>query len=76
MRDEHHAPIEFDRARRGYYYADSTFRIPLVQMSQGEILTLYLSERMMRQFRGTPFEEDSWADIGNLCRRIAEIPRP
>jgi predicted DNA-binding transcriptional regulator YafY len=27
-------------------------------MSQGEMLALYLSERMMRQFRGTPFEED------------------
>jgi predicted DNA-binding transcriptional regulator YafY len=58
MRDEHHAPIEFDRARRDYYYADPTFRLPLVQMSQGEMLALYLSERMMRQFSGTPFEED------------------
>jgi predicted DNA-binding transcriptional regulator YafY len=56
MRDEHHAPIAFDRARRGYYYADPTFRLPLVQMSQGEMLALYLSERMMRQFSGTSFE--------------------
>ena len=27
-------------------------------MSQGEMLALSLSERMMRQFSGTPFEED------------------
>ena len=27
-------------------------------MNQGEMLALYLSERMMRQFSGTPFEED------------------
>jgi predicted DNA-binding transcriptional regulator YafY len=26
MRVEHHASIVFDRARRGYYYADPTFR--------------------------------------------------
>ena len=30
MRDEHHAPIAFDRARQGYNYADPTFRLPLV----------------------------------------------
>jgi predicted DNA-binding transcriptional regulator YafY len=41
MRDEHHAPIEFDRVRRGYYYADPTFRLPLVQTGQGEMLALY-----------------------------------
>jgi predicted DNA-binding transcriptional regulator YafY len=58
MRDDPHAPIAFDRASRGYYYADPTFRLPLVQMSQGEMLALYLSERMMRQFSGTLFEED------------------
>ena len=27
-------------------------------MSQGELLALYFSERLMRQFRGTPFERD------------------
>ena len=41
MRDEHHAPIAFDRVRRGYYDADPTFRLPLVPMSQGEMLALY-----------------------------------
>jgi predicted DNA-binding transcriptional regulator YafY len=51
------SPIEFDGARRGYYYAGPTFRLPLAQMSQCEMLALYLSERMMQQFRGTPFEE-------------------
>jgi predicted DNA-binding transcriptional regulator YafY len=66
MRDDPHAPIAFDRARRGYYYADPTFRLPRVPISQGEMLALYLSERMIRQFSGTPFEEDSRQAIEKL----------
>jgi hypothetical protein len=27
-------------------------------LSQGELLALFLAERMMRQFRGTPFDPD------------------
>jgi predicted DNA-binding transcriptional regulator YafY len=54
MRDEHHAPIAFDRARRGYHYTEQTYRLPLLKMSRGTLLALYLSERLMRQFRGTP----------------------
>ena len=57
-RDEHHAPLAFDRVRRGYHYTEPTYRLPLLQMSQGELLAVYLSERLMRQFRGTPFEPD------------------
>jgi hypothetical protein len=34
-------------------------------MSQGELLALYLSERLMRQFRGTPFEPDLRQGIAN-----------
>jgi predicted DNA-binding transcriptional regulator YafY len=66
MRDEHHAPIAFDRVRRGYHYTEPTYRLPLLQMSQGELLALYLSERLMRQFRGTPFEPDLRQAIAKL----------
>ena len=35
-------------------------------MSQGELLALYLSERLMRQFRGTPSEPDLRQAIAKL----------
>ena len=66
MRDEHHAPIAFDRSQRGYHYTEPTYRLPLLQMSQGELLALYVSERLMRQFRGTPFEPDLRQAIAKL----------
>jgi predicted DNA-binding transcriptional regulator YafY len=72
MRDERHAPIEFDRAQRGYYYADPTFRLHLVHMNHCTMLALYLSERMMRQFSGTPFEEDLRQAIGKLSTMLPD----
>ena len=37
MRHEQHAPIGFDRQRKGYYYTEPTYRLPSVQMTQGEL---------------------------------------
>jgi predicted DNA-binding transcriptional regulator YafY len=58
MRDRLNAPIAFSKARRGYSYSESTYRLPFLQLSEGELISLYLAERMMHRFRGTPFQPD------------------
>jgi predicted DNA-binding transcriptional regulator YafY len=58
MRDQLQAPIKFNRAQRGYYYNEDTYRLPFLQLSEGELISLFLAVRMMQQFRGTPFEPD------------------
>ena len=72
MRDQQHAPVEYDRGRGSYGYAEPTYRLPFIQMTQGEMLALYLSERMMRQFRGTPFERDLRQAIAKLADRLLD----
>ncbi len=72
MRYEQNAPIAFDRARRGYYYTEPTYRLPLLQMTQGELLALYFSERLLRQFRGTPFEADLRQAIAKLGEMLPD----
>ena len=66
MRNQLNAPIGFDRTRGGYYYTDRTFRLSFPQLSQGELVALFLAERMLRQFRGTPFEPDLRQAIAKL----------
>ncbi len=72
LRDQLNAPIEFDGVRNGYYYTEPTFRLPFPQLTQGEMLALYLSERMMRQFRGTPFERDLRQAIAKLSELLPD----
>ncbi len=38
MRNTLHAPIAFDRVRRGYWYAEPTFRLPTFLLNQGDLI--------------------------------------
>jgi predicted DNA-binding transcriptional regulator YafY len=58
LRNQLRAPISFDHVQNGYYYTEPSFRLPYLQLSQGELVALYLVERLMRQLEGTPFESD------------------
>jgi len=66
MREQLGAPIEFDPAHNGFCYTNPTFRLPYFQISEGELVSLYLAERMVHQLRGTPFEADLRRAIGKL----------
>jgi predicted DNA-binding transcriptional regulator YafY len=66
LRDQLRAPIAFDPVRNGYYYEEPSFRLPYLQLTEGELVALYLAERLMRQLEGTPFETD-------LRRAIAKL---
>jgi predicted DNA-binding transcriptional regulator YafY len=72
MRYQLNAPIGFDRRQGGYCYTEPTFRMSLPQLSQGELLALFLAERMMRQFRGTPFEPDLKQAIEKLSPMLPD----
>jgi predicted DNA-binding transcriptional regulator YafY len=58
LRDQLQAPVEFDPVRNGYRYSEPTFRLPFLQMTEGELVAVLLAERLLRQYRGTPFEGD------------------
>lgn len=58
LRDELHAPIEYDRARGSYWLTEPTAPLPPIMLSEGELVALYFAEKVLRQYRGTPYEED------------------
>lgn len=53
MRDQMDAPIEFSREHNGWHYTELTFSIPAVQITEGELLSVLLAEKLARQYRGT-----------------------
>jgi predicted DNA-binding transcriptional regulator YafY len=58
LRDRLGAPIEFDPVHNGYYYREPVYRLPFLPATEGELVALMLAERLLRQYRGTPFERD------------------
>ena len=72
MRDQLRAPIEYDPRRNGYRYTDLTIRLAYFPVTEGELVALLLAERVLRQYRGTPFERDLRRAFGRLAEQLPD----
>jgi predicted DNA-binding transcriptional regulator YafY len=72
LRGQLHAPIEFDCVRNGYNYTEPTYQLSFPQLTQGEILSLDVSEQMMREFRGTLFEREMRQAIAEMSAVVLD----
>jgi predicted DNA-binding transcriptional regulator YafY len=54
LRDQCGAPIEYDKARKGFSYEDPTWMLPAVMLTEGDLLALLLGAHAMEQYAGTP----------------------
>lgn len=55
LRDRFHAPIALDARRNGYFYSDPNYRLPYFSISEGEYVALFLAERLLQEYQGTPY---------------------
>src|SRR5262245_31584839 len=58
LHDSWGAPLAFSHAQNGYYYRDPDYALPLLRLSKGELVTLFLAERLMQQYQDSPFARD------------------
>lgn len=56
LRDMYNAPIEYDSVKRGYFYAEKTFFLKSLFLSDSELFSVALFEKTLRQYRNTPIE--------------------
>ena len=57
LRDMRRAPIEYDRARGGYYYSEPDFYIKSLTLTEGELFSVALFDRLLEQYDNTPLAE-------------------
>ena len=69
LRDSMDAPIEFDRHKNGFYYKDSTWFLPSIVLSEGELMALLLASKALEQYQGTPVARE----IKNVFQKISEL---
>jgi predicted DNA-binding transcriptional regulator YafY len=50
-------PIEYDRVRFGFYYSEPITAFPNIEVSEGEITALFVAQKALAQYKGTPFEQ-------------------
>jgi predicted DNA-binding transcriptional regulator YafY len=72
VRDQMRAPIEFDRREGTWILKDRDFQLPELALSSGELMALCFAEKVLEQYRGTPFERDLESAFRKLQDRFPE----
>ncbi|MEO7167463.1 MAG: WYL domain-containing transcriptional regulator [Spartobacteria bacterium] len=56
MRYQLGLPIEYDQLHFGFVYTEPVTSFPSIQVSEGEIVALFIAQKALQQYHGTPFE--------------------
>lgn len=54
LRDELEAPIQYSAKRRGFFYTERTWRLPAIQLSEGDLFSIAIAEKVLQQYENTP----------------------
>jgi predicted DNA-binding transcriptional regulator YafY len=57
MRYQMSVPIEFDFARGGYYFSRSITDLPLFQLTEAELVSVFVAQKALEAYKGTAFEQ-------------------
>jgi predicted DNA-binding transcriptional regulator YafY len=72
LRDSWRAPLAFCRRHNGYYYTEPDYAFPLVRLTEGELVALFLAERLLQEYRGTPYAADLAAAFAKLTAALPD----
>jgi predicted DNA-binding transcriptional regulator YafY len=69
FRDRLQAPFEYEPSKKGYYYTDPTFQLPIIRISEDELLALLISRKLI-----TEASAGSLADeLGSVSQRLSSL---
>ena len=68
MRYQLGLPIEYDQLHFGFYYTEPVASFPNVEISEGELIALYIGQKALAQYKGTSFE----APLSTAFRKITD----
>ena len=57
MRDRLNLPIEYDQLHLGFTYTEPVTSFPSIEVSEREIVALFVAQKAVAQYKGTPFEK-------------------
>lgn len=57
MQEFMNLPIAYDPLRYGYYFTEEVGSFPLLKLAEGELFAIFVAEKALEQYVGTPFEQ-------------------
>jgi predicted DNA-binding transcriptional regulator YafY len=56
VRNSWHLPLAYDEKRYGFYFTEPIGKFPMVPISEQELVSVFVAQKALHQYRGTPFE--------------------
>ncbi|MDX6767674.1 MAG: WYL domain-containing protein [Candidatus Methylacidiphilales bacterium] len=72
MRDQLGLPLEYVPEKFGFRYTEAVTAFPSIQVSEGEMVALFVAQKAMLQYRGTPFEKPLAAAFRKLTQGLKD----
>ena len=69
FRDRLLAPLEYDLSRKGYFYTDPTFQLPVMRISQEELLALLISRKLITEASAGSLGDE----LGHIAQRLGSL---
>jgi len=57
IRDVWRLPLEYDPYRYGFYFSEPVGKFPMVPISEKELVSVFIAQKALTQYHGTPFEQ-------------------
>ena len=72
MRSSRELPLDWDGSRNGFCYTEEVGSFPTIQISEGELVALFLAEKALQHYRGTSFERPLLSAIKKMTQSMPE----
>ncbi len=72
MRDQLGLPIEYATTEFGFHYTEEVREFPNVQVSEGELIALFVAQKALTQYQGTSFERPLSAAFRKLTEGLKD----
>jgi predicted DNA-binding transcriptional regulator YafY len=65
-------PIEYDQLHFGFYYSEPVANFPTIEISEGELVALYVGQKALAQYKGTSFEKPLAAALRKISDGLSD----
>lgn len=91
LRRDFDAPLKYDRVKKGFYFTDRDWQMPPIELSQGELISFFIAERILRRLGASAevriarsavrslaalLPQEVVVDLGALENAISFAPEP
>jgi proteasome accessory factor B len=72
MRSRLNMPIEYDQLQFGFYYTEPVTNFPSIEVTESEIVALFVAQKALEQYKGTSFEKPLAAAFRKITDGLRE----